>query len=114
MTQPLGQLAPTRLTLVGTNTGVINNDAASVITQSLTTAAGTNVTITINSPQINSSSIVLATIQNGSNNAGTPVLQLVTASGSSQGVGSVAFLIANTHATNAFNGSLEINFVVLN
>lgn len=87
----------------------LNNAGAGVITtEALTTAAAANFTETLTNNMIAATDIVLVSVGNGTNSAGTPVLTTVT-----PGSGSVVIVIKNDHATNAFNGTLKISFVVV-
>jgi hypothetical protein len=88
---------------------VLNGDAGIITTESLTTAAGSTYTLTLGSNEINSDSVVLATADWGSTTQGTPQITNIVVS-----VGKVVIIITNTHASLAFNGTLAINFLVLN
>jgi hypothetical protein len=111
---PLLQQTPDQITENASNAASSPKDAAIVTTISLTTAAGSTHTLTFSSPAINANSIVTPEVGNGTNSAGTPAIASVTPSGASQGVGSVAIVIQNIHASNAFNGTLKVAIVVFN
>jgi hypothetical protein len=88
-----------------------NQDGGLVTTEALNTAAGATASYVVASGQIDSDSVVLVTIQNGSNTQGDPSLQLVN----SQSVqGQVTITIVNRHASQAFNGSLIIGLIIFN
>lgn len=82
-------------------TGIVTSEA-------VTTAAAAAYTLTLTNSKIKATDIVLATIANGTNSAGVPLLSRVT-----PGNGSVVFVIQNGHAANAFNGTLKVSYAVL-
>lgn len=82
---------------------------AGVITsEALTTAAGAAYTLTLTNSRITATDIVLASVQNGTNTQGVVVMGLVTP-GSSQ----VVITVRNEHASQAFNGTIKISFLVI-
>lgn len=81
---------------------------AEIITsEALTTAAGATYTLTLSNNQIFAESVVMASISNGSNSQGDPCLGLVTVS-----QGQAVVTVVNRHATQAFNGTLQIAILV--
>ena len=82
------------------NSGVITTEA-------LTTAAAAAYTLTLTNSTIAATDIVLASVQNGTNTQGIPVISRVT-----PGSSSVVILVHNLHASEALNGTLKISFVV--
>jgi hypothetical protein len=88
----------------------IDKMAGRVATDSLTTAAGAAQTVTINSTlsKVTATSIVLVTMNGGTNTAGTPVFKAVP------GANQIVITITNKHAADAFNGTFDLGFVVFN
>lgn len=88
------------------------NAAASgvVTTESLTTVAGSDYTLTLTNNMIAATDIVLASVGNGSNSGGAPNLRAVTPA-----AGSVAIVVRNgqTVIDTSLNGTLKIGFVVI-
>lgn len=85
------------------------NKLAGVITsEALTTAAAAEYTLTVTDSTIAATDIVLASVQNGTNTGGTPVLTTVA-----PGSGSVVIKVKNDHATVAFNGTIKVSFRVV-
>jgi len=87
----------------------VQTDAAIVTTAALTTAAGATYTLTLASPAITPNSLVMASVGNGTNTAGTPNLASVTA-----GTASVVIVVQNIHSANSFNGTIELNVIIFN
>ena len=85
---------------VSTQVGVITTEA-------LTTAAGAAYTITWTNTKISTASVILCTLGAGTNSQGTPVVFVTP------GSGSATVVIANQHASAAFNGTLKLHFCVL-
>jgi hypothetical protein len=79
-----------------------------VTTESVTTAAGADYTLTLTNNMISAGDIVLTSLQNGSNSAGIPTITTVTSSSNQ-----VVILVHNFHASAAFNGTLKISFLVI-
>lgn len=82
--------------------------AGKITTEALTTAALAAYTLTITNSMVDANDMVLVSIANGSNTAGIPIPARALA-----GAGSITIVIENQHATNAFNGTLVVTFVVL-
>jgi hypothetical protein len=110
---PNGIRAPLRMA-IGTATATagaatLNAQTGKVTSESLTTAQNANYTMTITNNQIAAADIVLASIANGTNSQGTPVLLRVTPA-----AGSVAIVIRNAHdSAQALNGTLVVSFQVI-
>ena len=87
----------------------LNSNAGVITTESLTTAQNAIYTLTLTNSQIKATDIVLVSVGNGSNSAGTPMLGTVTAAD-----GSVVITVINKHASAvALNGTLVIAFVAI-
>lgn len=83
--------------------------SAGVITsEALTTAAAAAYTLTLTNSTIAAADQVLASLQNGTNTAGIPVIERVT-----PGAGSVVIVVRNLHSADAFDGTIKIAFAVL-
>jgi hypothetical protein len=82
--------------------------SGTITTESLSTAAGADYTLTLTDSMISAGDIVLTTVQNGTNSAGIPDITTVT-----PGSGQVVILVHNFHASAAFNGTLKIAFFVI-
>jgi hypothetical protein len=78
-----------------------------ITTESLTTAAGASYTLTLTNLTIVATDVVIPSVANGTNAAGTPMVVTVTPA-----AGSVVLVIKNDHSADAFNGTLVISFTV--
>jgi hypothetical protein len=77
-----------------------------ITTEALTTAQGAIYTLTITNTQIAADDVVMASVANGTNSQGTPVVQRVQPA-----AGSLVVTVCNQHASaQAFNGTLKISF----
>lgn len=83
----------------------LNKASGKITTEALTTAAGASYTLTLTNSAIAAADTVFASVANGTNSAGLPVIGLVTA-----GAGSAAIIVNNMHASAALNGTLVISF----
>lgn len=103
LTQPnvTGTAVAGAVTVKAAGSGVITSEA-------LTTAAAGDYTLTITNPLIVAADVVLASVANGSNTQGVPVLRTVK-----PGNGSVVIVVRNFHASEALNGTLKISFLVI-
>ncbi len=86
----------------------LNAPAGIITSESLTTAAGADYTLTLTNSFITATSAVLASVGNGTNTTGDPSLFSVTPA-----AGSATIIVRNGHATVALNGTLKISFIVL-
>lgn len=80
-----------------------------VTSEALTTAAGSDYTLTLTNTKVSTSSIVLVSLDNGTNTTAGIYVRLVT-----PGSGSVVIIVRNAHASSALNGTIKIVFCVLN
>lgn len=87
----------------------LNQDAGTITTDSLSTAAGSTYTLTIGCNQITPNSVVLATMGNGTNSAGDPTISTVK-----PGNGVVTIVITNRASAAALNGTLLVALIILN
>jgi len=86
----------------------LDSMAGTITTESLVTAAAATYTLTLtNARVVSANCVVMATVANGTNTQGDPVIGRVT-----PGTGSVAITVVNRHASQAFNGTLKISFSV--
>jgi hypothetical protein len=77
-----------------------------ITTEALTTAQDVNYTLTITNSRIAAADIVLASVANGTNTQGTPIIVRVTPA-----AGSVVIIVRNAHeSAQALNGTLVVSF----
>lgn len=100
---------PQQVTASAAGVAAVNGDAAIVTTASLTTAAAATYTLSLYSGLITTKSIVMVSVGNGTNSAGSPDLFTVTVTN-----GLATIVVDNAHATAAFNGTLVISVIVFN
>jgi hypothetical protein len=79
-----------------------------VTSESITTAAGSNYTLTLTNTLIAAADQVFVSVSFGTNTQGTPYVSTVTPA-----AGSVVIVIKNDHATLAFNGTIKVQFLVV-
>jgi hypothetical protein len=83
--------------------------AGKITTEALTTAQDAIYTLTLTNTEIAAGDMVFASVADGTNTQGTPIIGQVN-----PGSGSVVIEVINKHATaEALNGTLEISFFVL-
>jgi len=82
--------------------------SGTITSEALTTAAAAQYTLTLTNTKIAATSRVFASVDNGTNTQGVPVVTRVT-----PGAGSVVILVQNNHASQALNGTLKISFFVI-
>lgn len=91
-----------------TNAGTINTRVGKLTSEALVTAAGAAQVLTINSTAIAAADIVQASVANGTNTTGTPIVGRVTPAS-----GSVAIEVRNIASAAAFNGTVIVSFSAL-
>lgn len=86
----------------------LNNRAGKITTETITTTGQSIYILTITNSAIAAADLCFASIANGSNTTGIPVVSRVTPA-----AGALAIVVANaaTTATNPFGGSLVISFI---
>lgn len=112
----LVDLAPTSLTLdSGTKTATatagaatLNKNAGVITSESLTTAAGAEWTLTLTNSAVAAADQVFASVQNGTNTTAMPYITTVTPA-----AGSVVIKVRNGHASVALNGTVKVAFFVV-
>lgn len=86
----------------------LNAATGTVTSESVTTAAGAAYTLTLTNDHVAANSVVVATVDNGTNTtAGIEVGRVTPAAGSA------TILVWNRHASAALNGTIKISFVVV-
>lgn len=83
----------------------LNRFAGRVTSESLTTAAGAEYTLTLTNDRAEATDMVMWTVGNGTNSGGTP-----GQGGATAAAGSVVFTVTNLHASAAFNGTIVIGY----
>jgi hypothetical protein len=86
----------------------INQSIGEATTASLTTAAGSTYSFSINNTEAAAGDIVMATLSPGTNSAGIPIFERVGATSER-----IDFRILNIHDTDAFNGTIKIQFLLI-
>ncbi len=110
---PNGIRAPLRFA-VGAATAVagaatLNAQTGKITSEALTTAQNAIYTLTLTNNQIAAADIVIATVANGTNTQGSPVVTRVQPA-----AGSVVILVPNLHASaQALNGTIVVSFQVI-
>lgn len=103
-------------TLAGVTAGTATSGAATVnalhgkvTSEALTTAQNAIYTLTVTNSAIAAADIVLASVANGTNTQGSPVVTRITPAD-----GSVVILVANLHASaQALNGTIVVSFATI-
>lgn len=80
-----------------------------ITTESLTTAQNAIATVTLTNNKVAAGDLVFWSVQNGSNTQGTPMPGWIVVTANT-----VVFKVINKHASSeAFNGTIKINFMVV-
>lgn len=88
--------------------GTVSKQSGTVTSEALTTAAGAAWTLTLTNTKIAATSKVFASVENGTNTQGIPVIGTATA-----GSGSAVIKVYNLHASQALNGTIKVKFFVV-
>lgn len=86
----------------------LNKTMGVVTSESLTTAAAAEYTLTITNNQVVAGDVAFASVSNGTNSAGAPDVRSVACS-----AGQIVIIVRNVHASAALNGTLKIGFFVV-
>ena len=92
-----------------TGAATLNAIAGKVTSEALTTAQNAIYTLTITNSEVAAGDMVMATVANGTNTQGTPMIGRVQPA-----AGSLVVQVINKHATSqAFNGTVVVSFQVI-
>jgi hypothetical protein len=106
-TAPGGKYMPDAGTATAASgAATLSKQAGKITTEALTTAGLAAYTLTLTNTKIAAADMLLVSVANGTNTAGTVVVGRVTPA-----AGSATIVIQNVHATEALNGTLVISFV---
>lgn len=86
----------------------LNTQVGVITSAALTTAAAAIYTLTLTNDKVSAGSVVMASVQTGTNTTAGLALQEVT-----PGAGSVVITVENAHASSALDGTIKIAFAVL-
>ena len=101
--------APFQTVTGSAGAATLNGVKGTITTESVSTAASSTYTETLTNSSINASSIMLATVGYGTATTGVPVVASVVTS-----AGQAVIKIQNVSTGAAFNGTLVIDFLVVN
>lgn len=99
---------------VGTGTAAsgavtIQARAGKITSEALTTAQNAFYTLTITNGEVAAADLVFASVANGTNTQGTPMIEKITPA-----AGSVVIRVCNKHASaEALNGTIVVSFFVV-
>lgn len=101
---------------IGTKTATASSGAATlnktsgvITSEALTTAQNAFYTLTLTNSEIAAADIVFASVANGTNTQGTPMIEKITPA-----AGSVVIRVCNKHASaEALNGTIVVSFFVV-
>jgi len=97
----------TKTATASAGAATLNKMAGVITSESLSTAAGADYTLTLTNSDIAAADQVMASVQYGTSTAGTPAVATVATA-----AGSATIIVQNIHATAALNGTIKISFVV--
>lgn len=98
----------TKTATASAGAATLSKSAGVITSEALTTAAAAAYTLTLTNTTIAAADQVFASVQNGTNTQGIPVIERVT-----PGVGSVVIVVRNLHASEALNGTIKVAFAGL-
>lgn len=108
--QTLGLLAAdgTLTATASSGAATLSQAQGTITSEALTTAGLAAYTLTLTNTLVTTSSIIVWSIDNGTNTQGTIGMGIVT-----PGTGSAVFKVNNLHATQALNGTIKIRYAIL-
>jgi hypothetical protein len=96
----------TKIATAVSGAATLNKQSGQITSESLTTAAGVDYTLTLTDSSILATDLLMASVQLGTSTTGEPAITSVTPA-----AGSAVIKVRNIHATQAFNGTIIISFV---
>ena len=91
-----------------TATATLDKISGKITTAALTTAVEGTYALTLTDDAIDAADLIFVSVANGTNTAGSPMVGLIEPAD-----GEVVIEIINRHASTAFNGTLDISFIVI-
>ena len=85
-----------------------STQSGTITSEALTTAAGSDYTLTLTNTKISATSQIFHSLDNGTNTTAGIYVRLVT-----PGSGSAVFIVRNNHASSALNGTIKLSFLVV-
>lgn len=104
----VGAVSATRTATASAGAATLNMAAGKITSESLTTAAAAAYTLTLTNSKVAAADMVFASVANGTNTQGVPIVSKVTPA-----TGSAVIIVQNNHASEAFNGTIKVSFVVV-
>ena len=96
-------------TTAASGAATLNHHAGVITSEALTTAQNGIYTLTITNSEVEATDIVFASVSNGTNTQGTPMIGRVQPA-----AGSLVVQVINKHASaQAFNGTVKVSFMVV-
>jgi hypothetical protein len=103
---PLAVDSGTKTATATSGAATLNKNAGAITSESLSTAAAADYTLTLTNSDIAAADQVVASVQLGSSTTGEPAITSVTPA-----AGSVVIKVRNIAASAAFNGTIIVSFV---
>lgn len=99
----------TKTATATTGAATLDKTSGKITSEALTTAQNAFYTLTLTNSEIAAADMVFASVANGTNTQGTPMVEKITPA-----AGSVVIRICNKHASaEALNGTIVVSFFVL-
>jgi hypothetical protein len=99
----------TKTAAATTGAATLDKTSGKITSESLTTAQNAFYTLTLTNSKIAADDLVFASVANGTNTQGTPMVEKITPA-----AGSVVIRIRNAHASDqALNGTIVVSFLVV-
>lgn len=91
-----------------THAATLDSKQGTITSEALTTAAGSDYALTLNNTLVAANSIIVASVDNGTNTTEGMAVNRITPS-----AGSALIRVRNTHASAAWNGTIKVRFQIL-
>lgn len=104
----LGLGSSTKTATATAGAATLNMPMGVITSESVTTAAAAAYTLTLTNSTVAAADVVVASVANGTNTQGIPVIGRVTPA-----AGSVVIVVYNLHASQALNGTIKIAYAVI-
>ena len=99
----------TKTATASSGAATLNKSSGTITSEALTTAQNAFYTLTLTNSEIAATDMVFASVANGTNTQGTPMVERITPA-----AGSVVIRIRNAHASaEALNGTIVVSFLVV-
>lgn len=102
----IGSTIGAKTAVATSGAATLNKESGAITSESLSTAAAGEYTLTLTNSKTLANDLVFASVQLGTATTGAPSVRAITPT-----AGQIVFIVRNVHASAALNGTIVISFI---